>query len=434
MKISKVTLSVLSGILVMTGCVAKVNQVEESSSSTGGGTSSIVVSGSSSSTGGGTSVASSGTPGTPLVYSSQTYKTVIIGTQTWMAQNLNVATSTGSWCYKGTTANCTTYGRLYNYATAKTVCPSGWHLPDTTEWNVLEAKVGGAATAGTKLKANSNLWSTNTGTDNYGFSALPGGYYSNGSFGYVGYDAVFWTATGNGSSNAWHRYMFSGYALVVSNYNEQSVGFSVRCLKGEAGGGTSSIVVSGSSSSTGGGTSVASSGTPGTPLVYSSQTYKTVIIGTQTWMAQNLNVATSTGSWCYKGTTANCTTYGRLYNYATAKTVCPSGWHLPDTTEWNVLEAKVGGTATAGTKLKANSNLWSTNTETDNYGFSALPAGFFSGSSFSGVGYYGYWWTATAGGSSLAWSRLMDYGDADVLHDYYGQTYGFSVRCLKDSN
>ena len=164
------------------------------------------------------------------------------------------------------------------------------------------------------------------------------------------------------------------------------------------------------------------------------QTYKTVVIGTQTWMAQNLNYTPTSGnSWCYANTASYCTTYGRLYDYATALTACPTGWHLPDTTAWNTLEAYVGGTATAGTALKANSTLWITNTGTDAYGFSALPAGDYNGSSFFNVGGYGYWWTATANGSSIAYGRNVCYGYAGVGHSVNSQADGFSARCLKDS-
>jgi len=93
----------------------------------------------------------------------------------------------------------------------------------------------------------------------------------------------------------------------------------------------------------------------------------------------------------------------------------------------------VGGSATAGTALKANSTLWITNTGTDAYGFSALPAGDYYGSSFNDVGNDGNWWTATANGSSSAYYRGMDYIIAIVFHYYFSQTYGFSARCLKDS-
>jgi len=170
-------------------------------------------------------------------------------------------------------------------------------------------------------------------------------------------------------------------------------------------------------------------------LTCTEQTYKTVVIGAQTWMAENLNYTPTAGnSWCYGNVASNCTTYGRLYDYPTALSVCPTGWHLPDTTAWNTLEAYVGA-ATAGNKLKAVSSLWTTYsgiTNTDDYGFSALPAGYYYGRLFGSVGYYGDWWTATANGSSNAYDRGMSYDYAYVDHGISSQTYGFSARCLKD--
>ena len=162
----------------------------------------------------------------------QAYKTVVIGTQTWMAQNLNYKPTTApdsSWCSHDSASYCAIYGRLYDYATALTVCPTGWHLPDTTEWNTLEAYVGG--TAGTKLKANSNLWSTNMGADNYGFSALPSGSYYSGAFGDVGLSVYFWTATASGSFDAWYRYMYCYGTDVYNGVDYHPAGLSVRCLK-----------------------------------------------------------------------------------------------------------------------------------------------------------------------------------------------------------
>ena len=180
----------------------------------------------------------SGTPGAPLVYGGQTYKTVVIGTQTWMAENLNytpATTGSSSWCYVKLPANCTTYGRLYDYTTALKVCPSGWHLPDTTEWNTLEAAVGGTATAGTKLKGKSGWNYSGNGTDDYGFSCLPGG----GSnivrpftpVGYVGNYGGWWTATPDGITNAYFQYMNNYNANVYLSSEFLGVGFSVRCLK-----------------------------------------------------------------------------------------------------------------------------------------------------------------------------------------------------------
>jgi uncharacterized protein (TIGR02145 family) len=204
------------------------------------------------------SVGFSGTYGS-LLYEGQTYKTVRIGEQVWFAENLNYAAK-GSKCYGNSEANCDTYGRLYDWSTAMNnsasskanpsgvqgVCPSGWHLPSDAEWGVLMTAVGGANTAGTKLKATSG-WNdyngaSGNGTDDYGFSALPGGIgNSDGRFGSVaGYYGYWWSATESHPSYAYSRRMsFSssvgsrlGGSDMNGDYGDKSFYFfSVRCLQ-----------------------------------------------------------------------------------------------------------------------------------------------------------------------------------------------------------
>jgi len=149
------------------------------------------------------SSAIAGTSGTFTdVRDGKNYRWVRIGEQVWMAENLNY-NAEGSECVKNCEANCNKYGRLYNWWTATKVCPSGWHLPSDAEWDVLMKFANPSCTdnrdcanAGTKLKATSG-WNTDSGyiagTDNYGFSALPGGIgYSGGSFLNVGDEGNWW--------------------------------------------------------------------------------------------------------------------------------------------------------------------------------------------------------------------------------------------------
>jgi uncharacterized protein (TIGR02145 family) len=108
----------------------------------------------------------------------KTYKTVKIGTQTWMANNLAFKASSGCCAYDNNKNNVAIYGYLYNWETAKNVCPTGWHLPSDEEWTTLITNTGGVYTAGTKLKeAGIKHWAEpNTGATNQsGFTALPGG-------------------------------------------------------------------------------------------------------------------------------------------------------------------------------------------------------------------------------------------------------------------
>jgi uncharacterized protein (TIGR02145 family) len=158
----------------------------------------------------------------------KTYRTVRIGTQTWMAENLNYQTG-NSWCYKNDPSNCSKYGRLYDWNTAKKACPAGWHLPSNQEWTTLVNYAGGASTAGTKLKSKSPNWN---GEDAYGFSALPGGRrITDGSFYDLGSWGDWWSATEFDASYAYRRDMISGYTYVIEYYYLKSYGHSVRCLQ-----------------------------------------------------------------------------------------------------------------------------------------------------------------------------------------------------------
>jgi len=160
--------------------------------------------------------------------------------------------------------------------------------------------------------------------------------------------------------------------------------------------------------------------------------YKIVKTVSQAWMAENLNYDAS-GSKCYENKPANCAKYGRLYNWATAKNACPSGWHLPGDGEYEVLEEYVGGRNVAGKKLKAKSGWNNNGNGTDEFGFSALPGG--SGNSdgsFGNVGDDGYWWSAPESNASDTYHRSMHYNSSYVYRYNYGKSYLMSVRCVQD--
>ena len=161
------------------------------------------------------------------------------------------------------------------------------------------------------------------------------------------------------------------------------------------------------------------------------QTYKTVQIGTQTWMAQNLNYETE-DSYCYGDSLKYCIKYGRYYTWAAAKIACPSGWHLPTRAEFETLSIAVGGDSTAGIKLKSTSG-WRGGNGADAYFFSALPAGFVSGSTgrlsvfvSANEGWEAYFWSIGADYMSLKYNSNAASLDGGNMND------GFSVRCVKD--
>ncbi|MFO7853479.1 MAG: fibrobacter succinogenes major paralogous domain-containing protein [Bacteroidota bacterium] len=172
------------------------------------------------------------------------------------------------------------------------------------------------------------------------------------------------------------------------------------------------------------------------------KTYKTVTIGKQTWMAQDLNYRASSGSWCYEGDdSGNCDKLDRrLYNWKAAMESCPVGWHLPSADEWTELINYLGGNDVAGGKLKAKKGWMDSNTSaTNSSSFSALPGGYRNyGGVFGGASTEGYWWSSTERSSGAwSWSGAWYFGmryDNNAVNKYGSnhQKAGFSVRCVKD--
>jgi len=173
-----------------------------------------------------------------------TYPTVKIGLQTWMARNLNFATPKGSWCYVNQSSYCETYGRLYDFPAAKTACPDGWHLPTDEEWKLLEIHLGLSRAAadgerrrdigdvGLKLKSTSGWDSEGNGINSVGFNALPSGYRDwDPDFHNLGIGAYFWTATSLGDKDSWVRSIYSNLDEVYRYYVPKIYGYSIRCVK-----------------------------------------------------------------------------------------------------------------------------------------------------------------------------------------------------------
>ena len=374
-----------------------------------------------------------------------TYNTVQIGTQCWMKENLrttkyadNTPIEQGStasettpyWYYPGnSSSNKTTYGLLYNWpavmngATSSDanpsgvqgVCPTGWHVPSDAEFTQLTEYVSSQSqyVCGSdndyiaKALAGTTGWSTHTGTccvgntpsqnNSTGFSALPAGYY-NGSYLNFGVTAIFWSATENASSDAWHRNLNAAGALVGRSSLNKTNGFSVRCVKDDeeeepceptssthnaeittdqlpyvfgdttfqAGTATGTYILlrtnaAGCDSTiTLNLTVTVPAFTCGTSTLtdIDGNTYNTVLIGTQCWMKENLrttkyadgtsisqgtSTSTTTAHWYYpNNSSSNKPTYGLLYNWpavmngATSSDANPSGVQGICPTGWHV--------------------------------------------------------------------------------------------------
>jgi len=182
---------------------------------------------------------------------NKSYETIIIGTQVWMAENLNYETATGSYCYDDDPVNCDIYGRLYTWEAAMAgaessdsagpgsqgICPADWHVPSDGEWTVLAdyVSVNAVATStdyvGRYLKASSGWIYGDNGTDVFGFSALPGGHRGDHSNFYLqGSNSLMWSATEYSSENAWYRRLSHNHDYLLRYDFTKNYGLSLRCL------------------------------------------------------------------------------------------------------------------------------------------------------------------------------------------------------------
>ncbi|MBT5424845.1 MAG: PKD domain-containing protein [Bacteroidetes bacterium] len=163
--------------------------------------------------------------------------------------------------------------------------------------------------------------------------------------------------------------------------------------------------------------------------------YTTIEVGTDWWMAENLNFASS-GSYCYDGDADKCQRYGRLYNWNAAMKACPDGWHLPSKEEFENLIDHFGGADVAGGLLKDyETKFWrDPNTGASNLsGFGALPAGrrYDQGLS-AGAGYYAQFYSSTEYQNQEAYNLTLGYDYQSAYIYNYKKVYSISVRCIKD--
>ena len=368
------------------------------------------------------------------------YKTIDIGTQTWMAENLDFADTklypgleNEMVCFR---EDCEHYGRLYTWPVAvdsaavfsdkgkgctsangtenapckydypvRGICPEGWHLPNVDEWKLLWVNVG----------SGKGMFTTNSGgTNESGFSLLPVGLYYNGFWdkGYAG----FWEVPYSGHA---------GYTLTFTNTNA-SVNFSdgtlggnfqsiweryyylaVRCVKDKE-------------------------------FEYGNfvderddRVYKTIKIGEKVWLAENLKYRPETvegadsTSFCMANDSEKCELYGRYYNPESIQEACPSGWHLPDSTEWRDVQKRHGLSAHA----MFTKTLYGTNT----LGFSLLPMG--NGSSGIPQNLYPeattYMWSKE-GDFSCYIAGADEYRGASCHNTHGNCKKGCAARCVQD--
>ncbi len=388
----------------------------------------------------------------------QIYKTVTIGSQIWMAENLNYKMANRNELDDNLIDDSKEYGRLYKWIEAIEACPVGWHLPTEVELGSLIEYVGGKKRAGDKLKTvsgwnkwgyknNEGVWMeySGGGSDAYGFSMLPG--VRPGEMGCI------WSSTVDNNNDEVYYYdmcMFNKGDSVSLSGSFIDVEKSVRCLKDN-----SSLVKDGLKDNRDG------------------QIYRTITVGNQTWMAENLNYDYKVNGSTY-GTYVNSDNgkiYGRYYTWAAAmdsagvfsdesrgcgnmetfpcsiksqaRGLCPEGWHVPTSNEWETLYNSMGKS-----NYLVESKIYTDGPSV--YGFSQVPAGtcgyITSGGweeeltyvycDFYDVGKIAIYWSASQYGSQTAytWQCCVD-GRGGAEEGTISRSHklmAYPVRCIKD--
>jgi uncharacterized protein (TIGR02145 family) len=318
-----------------------------------------------------------------LACDEKTYNTVTIGSQVWMAENMDFGVrvagvsdqsdatgfSAQKYCYQDNEANCSTYGALYQWHTVMAmpficnsknaatsgcmyniphqgICPQGWHVPELSEWARLETWVdsnNGSYVPGHSLQST-NIWSR-PGSDTYGWGGLPGGYRLNRDFYQRTNSGYWWSATQRGDLFAWYRYIDFTGKFLEDDAVKSDMGLSLRCVQNATA--SSSSVVSSSSSAPGSSSVVSSSSSaPSSSSVASSsssslsarcntagncgtftdsrdsKSYRWTKIGDQVWMAENLDFGTYIANGNGTNQTDATTTSAQKYCYGDNESNC----------------------------------------------------------------------------------------------------------------
>lgn len=368
----------------------------------------------------------------------------------WMTENLRYADSSSmenlkgnSWCHEDD-KKCSKFGRLYSWTAAmdidkkylsskyasseiQGICPPGWKLPTQMDWYNLNSYVesqNGGEGSGTSLKSL-ETWnksdSANAPTNRFGFNAVASGRRNNDgkTFLSTGRIALFWTSENKDDGTAYGFQLRHEINALENGFFYKDHGLSVRCVANP-----NDIKVTGT---------LDSSYIEQIPhdygsLKYEGETYRTVNINGKTWMADNLNY-NADGSHCYKDNKDNCTEYGRLYSFETAKKVCPENWRLPTVNDATSL-IKFAKTSPA---LRSTSG-WNSNSSKglNFWGFDAKPAGGLESGDYFDLNSSAYFWVDNGNSSNNASAMWINYYESTPSIMIYNASNEYSVRCVKD--
>ena len=411
------------------------------------------------------------------------YKTVKIGNQTWTAENLNVSTyangdtipqvqdpkiwsglKTGAWCYyQGKTESGSRYGKLYNWYAVndpRGLAPEGWHIPTDEDWNQLASFLGGRIGSSEKIKAIEGWAGGGNGTNETGFTALPGGTRSVELFSFAGNYGYWWSSTEYDSYSSWNRFLGYNNGDIGRSTGWKQFGNSIRCVKGEPTKARSKPTQETTEIKTPPSLQKHDTVKIEKPVEKNILTGNMVKIGDQVWMSENLDVTKFQNgdvipqavtdsawaragrlkqpAWCfYDNDSSNRKNYGRLYNWYAIidkRGLAPAGWHIPTESDWNKLKNEIGDLDYAGGKLKSPDGWKEHGDGSNGSGFSALPGGFRAvDGPFYNVTIAGYWWSSTESFPTTAWHYKMTYYDDVFNSDSSGEKEkGLSVRCIRN--
>jgi uncharacterized protein (TIGR02145 family) len=332
----------------------------------------------------------------PQQTSNEETKSVVIGTQTWTTENLNVSTFRNgdpipeartsedwinagkngkpAWCYyDNDSKNGEKYGKLYNWYAVndpRGIAPEGWRIVTDEDWDIAIKFLGGERLANRAMKSKKEWLNGKNGSNQSGLTILPSGLrYDNGNFGYSQQYGVYWSNSSKDAKTAFYRYFDFPQGGISRLAHDKSHGFSVRCI--EEVNNTNEdyndedIVPND--------ISILEKNNNVSPA-----NLKSVDIGTQTWTSENLNVSTFRNgdpipqvmtdeewekagkegkpAWCYyNNDPKNGEKYGKIYNWYAVndpRGLAPNGWHVPSEDDWRILENHLGKNE-AGKKLKA---------------------------------------------------------------------------------
>ncbi|MCQ2104568.1 MAG: hypothetical protein MJZ26_02135 [Fibrobacter sp.] len=320
------------------------------------------------------------------------YKTVQIGDQRWMAENLRYDLK-GSFCYENKPVNCERFGRLYNWSMAMMlvdfynnhtiaklvpkyregrihdICPKGWHLPTNKDWKRMKnfvGKKGSSDGVGISLKSV-DFWEKEIrlpgGNDEFGFNALPSGERDfEGRYFDMFRSALYWTSTEYDDGGAYIWWIYYDSRSMEKNYDTKETAASVRCVEDVT-------------------YKIKEPPPPPRKIIpkvveVQGKKLQTIHIGDQVWMANNVDTKVP-GSFCYQDKEEYCEKYGRLYTWSAAlkldekfqkevardsiskirpKGICPNGWHVPTARDYyrlNVYLKEIDDAVGVGTNLKS---------------------------------------------------------------------------------